>query len=49
MRTSPQAISAKFPYTKQRERIFGLDMAYVQAGGGDPIVLLRGNPTSSYL
>jgi haloalkane dehalogenase len=49
MRTSPQAISAEFPYKKERKRIFGLDMAYVEAGEGDPIVLLHGNPTSSYL
>jgi haloalkane dehalogenase len=49
MRASPHAISAEFPYTKQRKRIFGLDMAYVEAGEGDPIVLLHGNPTSSYL
>ena len=27
----------------------GLSMAYVEAGEGDPIVLLHGNPTSSYL
>jgi len=24
-------------------------MAYVEVGGGDPIVLLHGNPTSSFL
>jgi haloalkane dehalogenase len=49
MKTSPQAISAEFPYKKERKRIFGLDMAYVAVGEGDPIVLLHGNPTSSYL
>src|SRR5262245_40786439 len=42
-------ISAALPYQKQRRRIFGSEMAYVEAGEGDPIVLLHGNPTSSYL
>ena len=34
---------------KQYLRVFDLDMAYVSAGDGDPIVFLHGNPTSSYL
>ena len=42
-------ISAAFPYRKQRRRILGREMAYVEVGQGDPIVLLHGNPTSSYL
>ena len=42
-------ISAKFPYKKQRQRVLGREMAYVEVGEGDPIVLLHGNPTSSYL
>jgi haloalkane dehalogenase len=42
-------ISAVFPYKKQRQRVLGREMAYVEAGQGDPIVLLHGNPTSSYL
>ncbi len=29
--------------------VMGADMAYVEVGEGDPIVLLHGNPTSSYL
>src|SRR5580704_11270879 len=41
--------SAAFPYQKQRRQIFGREMAYVEVGQGDPIVLLHGNPTSSYL
>jgi pimeloyl-ACP methyl ester carboxylesterase len=41
-------ISAAFPYQKQRRRTLGREMAYVEVGGGDPIVLLHGNPTSSY-
>ena len=42
-------ISAAFPYQKKRRRILGSEMAYVEVGRGDPIVLLHGNPTSSYL
>src|SRR5262249_2513700 len=42
-------ISAAFPYQKQRRRVLDREMAYVEAGEGDPIVLLHGNPTSSYL
>jgi haloalkane dehalogenase len=34
---------------KQRREILGRMMAYVEMGAGDPIVLLHGNPTSSYL
>jgi hypothetical protein len=32
-------ISAAFPYQKQR-RVLGSEMAYVEVGKGDPIVLL---------
>ena len=42
-------ISAAFPYQKQQRRVLGTEMAYVEVGRGDPIVLLHGNPTSSYL
>ena len=42
-------ISAAIPYQKQRRRVLGREMAYVEVGQGDPIVLLHGNPTSSYL
>src|SRR5499427_417005 len=42
-------IAAAFPYKKQRRRVLGREMAYVEVGEGDPIVLLHGNPTSSYL
>jgi len=34
---------------KRRIEVNGLNMAYVERGGGDPIVFLHGNPTSSYL
>src|SRR3954468_18479854 len=42
-------ISADFPFEKQRAPVPGKEMAYVDVGEGDPIVLLHGNPTSSYL
>src|SRR5262245_28950921 len=42
-------ISAAFSYQKQRRRVLDREMAYVEIGEGDPIVLLHGNPTSSYL
>lgn len=42
-------ISADERYAKKRIKVFGLSMAYVEAGAGDPIVFLHGNPTSSYL
>jgi haloalkane dehalogenase len=34
---------------KRRARVLGREMAYTEVGSGDPIVLLHGNPTSSYL
>ena len=37
-------ISAAFPYQKQRRRVLGSEMAYVEVGEGDPIVLLHGKP-----
>jgi haloalkane dehalogenase len=42
-------ISSEERYPKQRARVKGRSMAYVETGSGDPIVLLHGNPTSSYL
>src|SRR6266849_3380073 len=42
-------ISAKFPYNKKRMNVLGQSMAYIEVGSGDPIVLLHGNPSSSYL
>src|SRR5215470_11048753 len=42
-------ISAAFPHQKKRKRVLGMEMAYVDVGVGAPIVLLHGNPTSSYL
>jgi len=42
-------ISAAFPYDKKFQDVNGRSIAYVDEGAGDPIVLLHGNPTSSYL
>lgn len=42
-------ISAAFPFAKQTVEVDGVALAYVDEGEGDPIVLLHGNPTSSYL
>jgi haloalkane dehalogenase len=42
-------VSAAFPFQKEHVTVHGLSMAYVDVGQGDPIVLLHGNPTSSYL
>jgi haloalkane dehalogenase len=42
-------ISANERYTKKNASVLGYNMAYVDEGAGDPIVLLHGNPTSSYL
>ena len=36
-------------YPKRYAKALGKRMAYVEAGAGDPIVFLHGNPTSSYL
>ena len=36
-------------YPKSFETVDGARMAYVEAGAGDPIVFLHGNPTSSYV
>ena len=42
-------ISAEERYDKKNANVLGSKMAYVETGSGDPIVLLHGNPTSSYL
>ena len=42
-------ISADMPYPKQYQDVDGKRIAYVDEGSGDPIVMLHGNPTSSYL
>ena len=47
-------VPAEDPFPRSRVRLGNLpdrevDMTYVDAGHGDPIVFLHGNPTSSYL
>ncbi|MCB1323876.1 MAG: haloalkane dehalogenase [Leptospiraceae bacterium] len=44
-----QQISAGFPYESQYVEVLGSRMHYVEAGSGRPILLIHGNPTSSYL
>jgi haloalkane dehalogenase len=42
-------MSTTQPLEKKNIEILGHQMAYHERGAGDPIVLLHGNPTSSYL
>ncbi|WDD30114.1 haloalkane dehalogenase (plasmid) [Nostoc sp. UHCC 0926] len=42
-------ISANFPYKSKFINVLGSRMHYVEAGEGNPILFLHGNPTSSYL
>jgi hypothetical protein len=42
-------ISAEDNHTRRRVSVHDSEMSYVTVGGGDPIVFLHGNPTSSYL
>ena len=44
-----RSIAAADPYPRKRLRALDSEIAYVDVGEGDPIVLLHGNPTSSYL
>jgi haloalkane dehalogenase len=39
----------RMTYEKRKLNVLGRDMAYIEVGAGDPIVLLHGNPTSSYV
>ncbi len=43
------SISATDPYQRHRITILDTEITYVDAGTGDPVVFLHGNPTSSYL
>lgn len=49
VRKFEQGISPEFPFEPRFVNVRGSDMHYVEVGSGDPIVLLHGNPTSSYL
>lgn len=42
-------LSETLNYEKRFATVNGRQIAYVEAGSGDPIVLLHGNPTSSFL
>ena len=42
-------LSETMPYDKKFVTVNGKKIAYVEEGSGDPIVLLHGNPTSSFL
>ena len=42
-------IGTKMPYQTKFITVNGSKMAYVEAGEGDPILFLHGNPTSKYL
>jgi haloalkane dehalogenase len=44
-----ETISAVDPYPRRRVPVLDTEMACVDAGSGDPVVFLHGNPTSSYL
>ena len=43
------SISADFPYESHFVDVLGSKMHFVEQGDGDPILLIHGNPTSSYL
>jgi haloalkane dehalogenase len=43
------SISAEFPYESQYVEVLGSKMHFIEQGQGDPILMLHGNPTSSYL
>jgi len=52
--TQEKEISAAFPFESKYVEVLGSKMHYVEEGpstgsGGDPILFLHGNPTSSYL
>ena len=42
-------MSVELPQVSRHVEVHGSPMHYVEAGAGDPIVFLHGNPTSSYL
>ncbi len=44
-----EAISPEFPFLPRYVEVLGSRLHYVEQGQGDPILLVHGNPTSSYL
>ena len=47
--SSELRVSSVDAHPRRRARVLDVEMSYVDAGEGDPIVFLHGNPTSSYL
>ncbi len=45
----PRRPSPHFPFRSKHAKVLDSTMHYVDVGQGDPILLLHGNPTSSYL
>ena len=51
-RRNPESIvqsGAEFPYKSHFVTVYGSKMHYVEEGKGDPILLIHGNPSSSYM
>ena len=44
-----QNMSPDFPYESHYVEVLGSKIHYVDEGGGDPVLFLHGNPSSSYL
>ena len=47
--SSGESISADYPYASHFVNVSDARMHYIQQGAGDPILLLHGNPTWSYI
>src|SRR6202043_1130680 len=45
----PESVRAQWPYAPRFARVNGWRMHYIDEGGGDPVVLLHGNPTWGFL
>jgi pimeloyl-ACP methyl ester carboxylesterase len=45
----PEQVREQWPYKARYARVNGWRMHYVDEGGGDPVVLLHGNPTWGFL
>lgn len=45
----PLPISADYPFERNYLDVFGSKMHYIDVGSGDPILMLHGNPTWSYI
>jgi len=47
--TKNNQISTEFPFRSNFVEVHGSKIHYIDEGKGEPILLLHGNPTSSYL